>query len=172
MASIELGPLSQYLDGEELAAITQAFQEVDIALNIDQEVDARLLEGDIDEDIFADFLDRLDAQHASCDIYVPGDFEEVIEAGGYTIGSTHALMLALDEMRDDLASDDEEAEEEAEEDEDFEEFEDDEDEGRFSGGSSSKAVHIQESELRHLWKTLYKGARTCAKDNICLFVYR
>lgn len=171
MASIELGPLSQYLDGEELAAITQAFQEVDIALNIDQEVDARLLEGDIDEDIFADFLDRLDAQHASCDIYVPGDFEEVIEAGGYTIGSTQALMLALDEMRDDLASDDEEAEEE-EEDEDFEEFEDDEDEGRFGGGSSSKAVHIQESELRHLWKTLYKGARTCAKDNICLFVYR
>jgi hypothetical protein len=171
MASIELGPLSQYLDGEELAAITQAFQEVDIALNIDQEVDARLLEGDIDEDIFADFLDRLDAQHASCDIYVPGDFEEVIEAGGYTIGSTQALMLALDEMRDDLASEEEEAEEEEEEDEDFEEFEDDEDEGRYGGGSS-KAVHIQESELRHLWKTLYKGARTCARDNVCLFVYR
>lgn len=171
MASIELGPLSQYLDGEELAAITQAFQEVDIALNIDQEVDARLLEGDIDEDIFADFLDRLDAQHASCDIYVPGDFEEVLEAGGYRVGSTHALMLALDEMRDDLASDEEEAEEEAEEDEDFEEFEDDEDEGRF-GATSSKAVHIQESELRHLWKTLYKGARTCARDSVCMFIYR
>lgn len=170
MASIEIGPLSQYLDDDELAVITKAFAEADVGLDVDDEADMRLLEGDIDEDIFADFLDRLDAQGVGCDIYVPGDFEELIEAGGYTIGSTHALMLALDEMRDDLVSEESE-EEEDDADEDFEEFEDDEDESRFSGGSS-EAVHIKESELRHLWKTLYKGARTAARDKVCLFVER
>jgi hypothetical protein len=170
MASIEIGPLSQYLDDDELAVITKAFEEADIGLDVDEEADMRLLEGDIDEDIFADFLDRLDAQGVGCDIYVPGDFEELIEAGGYTIGSAQALMLALDEMRDDLVSEESEEEEE-EADEDFEEFEDDEDEGRFSGGTS-EAVHIQESELRHLWKTLYKGARTSARDKVCLFIER
>jgi hypothetical protein len=169
MASIEIGPLSQYLDDDELAVITKAFHEADIGLDVDNEADLRLLEGAIDEDIFADFLDRLDAQGVGCDIYVPGDFEELIEAGGFTIGSAQALMLALDEMRDDLVS--EESEEEEEPDEDFEEFEDDEDESRF-GGSSSEAVHIKESELRHLWKTLYKGARTSARDKVCLFVER
>jgi hypothetical protein len=171
MASIEIGPLSQYLDDDELAVITKAFDEADIGLDVDDEADLRLLEGDIDEDIFADFLDRLDAQGVGCDIYVPGDFEELIEAGGYTIGSAQALMLALDEMRDDLVSEESEEEEAEEADEDFEEFEDDEDENRFSGGSS-EAVHIKESELRHLWKTLYKGAKTSARDKVCLFVER
>lgn len=170
MASIEIGPLSQYLDDDELAVITKAFEEADIELESDDEADLALLEGDIDEDIFADFLDRLDAQGVGCDIYVPGDFEELIDAGGYTIGSTQALMLALDEMRDDLISEEEE-EEEDDGDEDFEEFEDDEDESRFGSGSS-EAVHIKESELRHLWKTLYKGARTAARDKVCLFVER
>jgi hypothetical protein len=172
MASIEIGPLSQYLDDEELSAITKAFEEADIDLDFDEEADLRLVEGDIDEDIFADFLDRLDAQGVGCDIYVPGDFEELIAAGGYTIGSAHALMLALDEMRDDLIAEEaEEAEEAAADDEDFEEFEEDEDEARFSGGAT-EAVHIQEGVLRHLWKTLYKGARSCARDSVCLFVER
>ena len=127
MASIEIGPLSQYLDDEELAVINRAFTEADIGLDVDEEADLRLLEGKIDEDIFADFLDRLDAQGVGCDIYVPGDFEELIEAGGYTIGSAQALMLALDEMRDDLVSEESEEEEE-EAGEDFEEFDADEDE--------------------------------------------
>lgn len=169
MASIEIGPLSQYLDDDELAVVAKAFKEADVGLDVDEEADLRLLEGAIDEDIFADFLDRLDAQGVGCDIYVPGDFEELIQAGGFTIGSAQALMLALDEMRDDLVS--EASEEEEDEDEDFEEFEDDEDENRFSGGSS-EAVHIKESELRHLWKTLYKGAKTSARDKVCLFVER
>ena len=166
MASIEIGPLSQYLDDEELAVINRAFTEADIGLDVDEEADLRLLEGKIDEDIFADFLDRLDAQGVGCDIYVPGDFEELIEAGGYTIGSAQALMLALDEMRDDLVSEESEEAEEA-----GEEFDADEDESRFSGGSA-EAVHIQESVLRHLWKTLYKGARTSARDKVCLFIGR
>lgn len=170
MASIELGPLSQHLDDDEIAVITQALAEADIGLALDEEADPRLLEADVDEDIFADFLDRLDAQGAACDIYVPGDFEDIIEAAGYTVGSSHALMMALDEMRDDLIS--EESEEAEDDDDDFEEFEDDEDENRYVSGNSSESVHIQESELRHLWKTLYKGARACARDSVCLFVHR
>lgn len=169
MASIEIGPLSQYLDDDELAVVATAFKEADVGLDMDEEADLRLLEGAIDEDIFADFLDRLDAQGVGCDIYVPGDFEELIQAGGFTIGSAQALMLALDEMRDDLVS--EASEEEEDGDEDFEEFEDDEDENRLGGGSA-EAVHIKESELRHLWKTLYKGAKTSARDKVCLFVER
>ncbi|ACY15656.1 hypothetical protein [Haliangium ochraceum] len=170
MASIEIGPLSHYLDDDELVAVTNALEDADVSVDIDDEADTRLMEGDIDEDIFADFLDRLDAQGAACDIYVPGDFEEVIEASGYSVGSAHALMLALDELRDDLASDDGDADDDDDEGgDDFEEFDSDEDD--FGGGGSS-SVHIQESELRHLWKSLYKGARAAVRDNVCLLINR
>jgi hypothetical protein len=173
MASIELGSLSQYLDDEEIDAITSALRDADIDLDLDDEADGRLLDGTLDDDLLADFLDRLDANGAACDIYLPGDFEEVLDAGGYTIGSTHALMLVLDELQDDLfASDDEEEEEEAAADgEEFDEFDDDDEpQGRY--GSHSESVDIQDEQLRALWKLLYKGARTCARDRICLFIHR
>ncbi|WP_428264075.1 hypothetical protein [Haliangium sp.] len=167
MAFIELGPLSTHLEDEEVGAITKALDDAELAVEFDDEADSRLVEGDIDEAIFADFIDRLDAQGAACDLYVPGDFEEVIEVGGYSVGSSHALMMALDELRDDLL----EEEEEEDDDEEYEEFDDDEDDNRFMGsGSSESANNIRASELRHLWKVLYKSARSCARDHVCLFV--
>lgn len=173
MASIELGSLSHHLDDEEIDAVTSALSEADIDLDLDDEADGRLLEGKLDEDLLADFLDRLDANGVACDIYLPGDFEDVLDAGGYTVGSSHALMLILDEIRDDLftGDDDDEEEEAASPGEGFDEFDDDEDEARFSGGSS-ESVAIQDEQLRHLWKVLHKGARICMRDRVCLRIHK
>ena len=174
MASIELGSLSHHLDDEEIDAVTSALADADIDLDMDDEADGRLLEGKLDEDLLADFLDRLDANGVACDIYLPGDFEDALEAGEYTIGSSHALMLILDEIRDDLftGDDDDEEEEDAGGDgEAFDDFDDDDDEGRF-GGSAGESVDIQDEQLRHLWKVLHKGARICIRDRVCLRIHR
>ncbi len=184
MALIESGPLSRHLDDEEIEAVEQALSESDIDVALDDDADVRVIERDVDEHIFADFLDRLDAQGAACDFYIPGDFEELIETGGYVIGSTHALMMALDELRDDIVGDEEdedaivEADDDDDEapvggdDEDFVNFDDDDDDDDRYGNGGEESVHIQASELRHLWKMLYKGARACVRTNSCLFIQR
>ncbi len=177
MASIEIGSLSQYFDQEEIDAFLAAFSEADVELeleDVEDDADGRLIEGDIDDDVFADFLDRLDANGAACDVYVPSDFEDVVEAAGSRLGSAHALMLVLDELRDDIFEEEEEAEEvevtaSDEDDEEFTEFEDDEPEAHFGGQSE---LNIQDEQIRHLWKTLYKCARVSIRDKLCVFVRR
>lgn len=175
MASIEIGSLSQHLDDEEIDAITSAFEDADIDLDLDDEADRRLIEGNVDDDLLADFLDRLDASGAACDIYMPDDFEDVVEAGGYSVGSAHALMLVLEELQDDLFSS---ADDEDEEEDggggggDFGELDDDDDEPQGRYGSHSESVDIQDEQLRALWKVLYKGARASMRDRQCLFIRR
>lgn len=175
MASIELGPLSQHIDADDIATIESAFADADIDLDLDDEADGRLLDGNLDDDLLADFLDRLDANGAACDIYIPGDFEDPVEAADHTIGSSHALLMVLEELQDDLfASEDEEEEEAAAADsdsEDFDEFEDD-DEPQARYGGHGESVDIQDEQLRALWKLLYKGARTAIRDRVCLFIHR
>jgi hypothetical protein len=121
----------------------------------------------VDEDILADFFDQLDANEAACDIYMPGDFEEVIEVAEYRIGSAHALMLVLEEIRDDLFED--------EGDEDDEEFGDLDDSGpdqSYGGGGGDSVHELKDEHLRVLWKAMHKGARSCVREGTCLFVHR
>ena len=54
----------------------------------------------LDSDVVADFLNRLDAHEASADIYVPAEFDGVVKAGKYKIGSAHALVHVLEEMKE------------------------------------------------------------------------
>lgn len=171
MASIELGSLSQHLEEEEIDTITSALADADIGLDLDDEADGRLIEGGVDDDLLAAFLDRLDANGAACDIYLPGDFEDIIDAAGYSVGSSHALMLVLEDIRDDLFSGgDEDEDEDGGGGGDFDELDDDEPDGRF--GSHAEAVDIQDEQLRHMWKLLHKGARACMRDRVCLFIHR
>lgn len=180
MASIEIGPLSHHLDEDEVTAVHEALGDADVELDLDDEADSRLVEADIDEDILADFMDQLDANDAACDIYVPGDFEDVIEVGEYRIGSAHALLIVLEEIRDEIfeEEEDEEEEEAADDDEEYGDFEDEEEDeegsergyGRSSGSESAR--QLKDEVMRHLWKTVFKGAKTCIREGTCLFVHK
>lgn len=174
MASIEIGPLSHHLDEEELKAADKAFAEADIELDLDEEADSRLVEVDIDEDLLADFMDQLDANDAACDVYVPSDFEDIIEVSGYRIGSAHALLLVLEEIRDDIFESEDEEEEAEDEDEDYGDYDEDEGEDESYGrGSGADASHqLKDEHMRALWKTVVKAAKTCVREGTCLFVHR
>lgn len=168
MASIELGPLSHHLDDEEITTIEEAFEEADIELELDDDADSQLLEGKVDDDLLADFLDQLDANEAACDIYVPGDFEDILEVGDYRIGSAQTLMLVLEDLRDELFGD-----ESDDDDEDYGDFDEDGPDHSFAGDGGGESIHeLKDEHMRMLWKAMHKGARACLREGTCLFVHR
>jgi hypothetical protein len=168
MASVEIGPLANHLDDDEVKALQRGLSEHGLPEleNVD-DGESNVLDPDIDDDVLADFLDRLDANDAACDIYLPSEFEDVVEAAGKRVGSAHALMLALDGLKDDFFVEDEDDEE----DEDYEEVEDDEEGGHFVVDDEPSDIELKDEQLRSLWKLLYKGAKTCVSKGSCLFIH-
>jgi hypothetical protein len=175
MASLELTPLSEHLDEDEIDALASALAETGAgALDVDEDGDPLVLDSALDDDIFADFLDRLEANEASCDIYLPVEFEDAIEVGGQKIGSAQALMLVLESMKEDFFVEDEEEEDDAGDDEELDDFVDldDEDEaaGPYDTGGDG-AIELKDEELRKMWRQMYRGAKSAITRRLALFVH-
>lgn len=174
MATLELSTLTEYLEEEELEAVRHALSEAGTApLDIDDTAEPILLARDVDDDVFVDFADRVEANDAGADIYLPSDFEDVFEVGEHRFGSAHALLLVLENLREDFFIEDEEEEEESEEPEegDFEAFDDEDAEGAGSlFGPDEDAAEMKEDQLRHIWKIMNRGARACIQRGLCLVV--
>jgi hypothetical protein len=189
MATLELTTLADHLDDDELATVEKALSDAGSApLDIDETAEGIILDSNLNDAIFTDFIDRLDANDISADIYLPTDFEECFDVSDFRIASAHALLLALENLREDFFveeegegeeedenEDDEEKEEEEEEEDEIEDYdslgedEDGEDEvGLFS--DEDGAQEIKEEHLRHIWKMMYKGARTAINKGLCLVV--
>jgi len=167
MATLEIGPLSTFLEEEEIASIASALEEGGWPKLEESDEDAALIEGRLDEDLLADFMDQLEANEAGCDVYLPVEFEEVFEASGYRVGSCHALLLALANMRDDMGIDEDE-EAEAYEEEEFEDVDEDEEVGFLDDERS--AVDIKDEHMRHLWRAFHKGANAAIGRSLVLRV--
>jgi hypothetical protein len=173
MASLELSPLSEHLDEDEVASLSTALTESGARrLELDDSGDPVLLDGNLDDDIFASFLDRLDANYASCDIYVPADFEDVVEVAGNRVGSAHALMLVLEGMKDEFFAEEDEEEEEEEE---YEAYEDEDEEEAADeeelAAEDDEEDQLKNEQMRHIWRVMYRGAKTCVSRGLCLFVH-
>ena len=168
MATVELGSLSAHLDDEEVQAIRKALRKHDVTIE-DSDHDTVIVARDLDPDVVADFLDRLDAHEASADIYLPAEFDGVVKAGGYKVASAPALVHVLEEMKEELLAEDDEDEDEdegdddEEDDEDYEEEEEDEYE-------SSGSLRYKDDQLRGLWRVLMKAASEAAEHGSVLFV--
>jgi hypothetical protein len=183
MATLELSTLSDKLDDDELKRLlaVYAVQTDGGPLDIDEVAEQAVLDNGIDDVNFDDFLDKLDANDASADIYLPTDFEEIFEVGELRVGSAHALLLVLENLREDFAAEDEEVEDvEIEEDESvFEvdddevlELDDDDDEGADDLLADEESpVGMKEEALRHIWKMMYQGAKASIRRGLCLFVH-
>ena len=173
MASIELGSLSEHFEEDEIAAIEAALEEADIpAVDVDEDAHSVILERDIDDDMFADFADRLDANDAACDLYLPAEVDYCLTAGGVVVGSAHALLTTLEELKDDLFEDEELSEEP--EDEYIEEVDDEEvaDRDPYSEAGASQALQLKDDSMRHLWKVLFKGANESIRSGFALMIRR
>jgi hypothetical protein len=169
MATLELGTLSEHLENDQIKALQRALAESGApALSVDDHAETIVLDRDLDDDVLVDFFDRLDANDASADIYLPADFEEVIEVDGMRVGSAHALILVLESLKEDFFVEEEEDEEE--EDEDYEYEEDEDEEGSEMFENDDEEVEVKDDRLRHIWRVMHKGAKTSVRKNLCLFV--
>jgi hypothetical protein len=166
MASIEVGPLTNNLDDDEISIIEEALEDADIELSLDEDAESRLIEGDLDEDLFAGFYDQLDANGIACDIYLPADFEDVIEVSDFKIGSAQALLLVLDEMRDDVFSTGDDDDDGGE----FSDFDDDGESFSTSTGSEGAVSDPQGDYVRYLWNTVAEAARTCISEHTGMYI--
>jgi len=178
MATVELTTLTDRLDEQEITMLLSAYEEVGAGpLDIDDVAEQAVLDNGIDDDLFVDFLDKLDANDAAADIYLPSDFEDVFVAGDYRIGSAHTLLLVLETLRDDVAADDDDNNELVEDedvglglsdDDDF--FDDDSDDPPLlAGGDDESHIEIKEEQMRHVWRLLRHGAKAAIRRGLCLF---
>lgn len=174
MATLELGSLEEHLDNDQIRKVRTALSEAGAPpLSEDEHAESVLVERDLDDDVVTDFFDRLEANDALADIYVPVDFEDVVEVDGIRVGSSHALITVLESLKDDfLVEDEDEVEvEEAEDDEDFEaDAFDDDDDGADLFGSEEDAIDLKDDRLKQVWHALNKGARASVKRNVNLFI--
>ena len=168
MATVELGSLSQHLDEEEVSAIRKALRKHDVTVE-DSDHDTVIVARDLDSDIVADFLDRLDAHEASADIYIPAEFDGVVKAGNYKVASAPALVHVLEEMKEELLAEDDDEEEDVDDDDEDEDA-DDEEEEEEDEYESSGSLKFKDDQLRGLWKVLFKAASEAADNGSVLFV--
>jgi len=173
MATLELTQLAEHLEPDEIEAVHRALRETGSApLDEDEQAEPVLLDRAIDDDIFVDFADRLEANEASADVYLPSDFEDIIEVADYKIGSAHALLLVLESLREDFFVEDEDEEQEQAEvvDEEFESFDEDEDEPGGMFGDDEPGTEMKDEQLRHIWKQMHRGAKLAIRQGLCMFI--
>lgn len=140
MSEIELGPVSDRLDDEELKALQKLLDNTGAKFNVsDDSQITQTIAARLSEDAMTEFLDRLEAHDMSADIYLPVEFEGRLNVGDYKVGSTQVLLEVLEEMKEELAVEEDEEYEADEEEEDEEEEE--EDEGT-----------VIEAQLRNIWR--------------------
>ncbi len=172
MASIELSPIQDHLEEDLVQELEEALADADASpLDVDEDAESILLDSDLEDDLIAEIMDRLEMHDAAADIYVPPDFEEVFEIGDYRIASAHMLTLVLQEMRDELFVD------EDEDDEGLDDADGDYDYGEDEGAAADDAdveepFEFKEKQLRHVWRLLHTGARACVKRGVCLFIHQ
>jgi hypothetical protein len=126
---------------------------------------AATLAGGVDDDVLAEFLDRLEAYDMACDIYVPTEFEGRIEVGDLRVGSAQALIEVLEALKEELSvedADEDDDEDEDEEEEDDDDYEDEDDE--------PGELELIDSQIRGLWKVIYDGARAAVERKLPLYV--
>ncbi len=171
MATLEIGPLSNFFEADEIAAIDSALGEHEAAPHVDADDDAHLVEGNLDEDLLADFRDQLEANEASATVYLPSEFEDVFEAAGYQVGSSHALLAALANMRDDMGIDeDDDPDANADEDEDEEDVFDSSTDTGIGYEEDGSAIDLKDEQMRHMWRAFHKGAQASIDRGLALLV--
>lgn len=151
MAEIEIGPLTDRLSEDEINELRGALERLGApALPPTDESHARPV-GDVDDEVLTEFLDRLEAHDAACEVYLPVEFDGRVEVADLRVGSAMQLLEVLDEIKDDLAIGDEEEEEEADEDGD--------DYGE-----------VLQTQLRECWRAFYAGCNATLERHLPLHV--
>jgi hypothetical protein len=182
MAEIEIGPIADRLSEEEIEELRKGLEKLSAPKlgNTDDGAPASIAVG-LDDDVLAEFLDRLEIHELACEIYLPMEFEGRLEVGDLRVGSAVALLEILGEIKEDLlvddeeiedetkeASEDEDADEEEEEDEEDEDEEDEEEED--DDEDDYDELDLIENQLRRIWKFFKAAAETAIARKLPMYV--
>jgi hypothetical protein len=137
MSEIELGPLSERLDDDEVKTLRRLVSEVGGGSYRNDDGPTQLIANRLNEEAMTEFLDRLDAHDIAAEIYLPLEFDGRLTVGDYRVASTQTLMDTLGEIKDELDIEDEENE--------------DEDEDKDDTDQATRVIEVQ---LRHIWRLL------------------
>jgi hypothetical protein len=150
MAEIEIGPLTDRLSDEEIA---------DLAAQLERQGAPQMPKGDdketanvgegLDDNVLSEFFDRLESQDAAAEIYLPVELEGNLEVAGMRVASLPHLIEVLDELKDELDSEDEDLEDE-------DAYDDDQ--------------RILAEQLRETWKLFHAGAQAAMERHMPLHV--
>ena len=141
MSEIELGPVSERLDDEEIKTLARLLEQAGAKYPVNDENQiSQVIATRLSEDAMTEFLDRLEAHDIAADIFLPVEFEGRLPVGDFRVASSQSLTDVLEEMKEELA-----VEEDAEYEEDEDEEEEDEDEEEDEGT-------VIEAQLRNIWR--------------------
>jgi hypothetical protein len=154
MAHIEIGPLTDRLGDDEIVELKTRMERLGAPkLPEADDKEVATVGEDLDDDVLVEFLDRLDGHDVAAEIYLPVEFEGSIEIADLRVGSGPALLEVLEELKDELVSEDEDEDEDEDPDED-------EDEDR----------RIHGRELRRAWKLFNDGALAALEKQLPLHI--
>lgn len=157
MANVEVGLLSDHLTEEEVEDLLAALQKADVSpLPDGDETGSGTIASGIDEDAMTEFIDRLEAHDMAADVYIPVEFDGLVESGDLRAASLSALVEVLEEIAEDL---------EIEDPDEPDGLEDDEDELAYAS-----EIEMLEGRLRHIWKAFYEGTHLALDHGLSLIV--
>jgi hypothetical protein len=152
MSAIELAPLADRLDDEEVKLLVKLLEQAGAKMPMLDDHTTHTFAKRLNEEAMTEFLDRLEAHDVAADIYLPIEFDGPITVGDFRVASAFALQETLEEMKEELAieDDDFEDEDEDEEDEDAEEVEE---------GS------VIEAQMRNIWQLVADACSESIEKN-------
>jgi hypothetical protein len=156
MSEIELAPLSETLDDDELRTLQKLLEQAGVRLSVGEDQARHKIATRLDEDAMTEFLDRLEAHDMAADIYVPAEFEGRLHVGDYRVASANLLVDVLEEMKDELAVEEDKEEYEDEEGEEEEDEEEEED------------TTVIEAQLKHIWQLVSDACNESVEKNVPL----
>ncbi|MFH1131922.1 MAG: hypothetical protein V1754_11345 [Pseudomonadota bacterium] len=148
MAELRLLSLEESLNADQFQRLLKFLADHGVG-ELPPEGDDLDLDDALSEDQLADFMDRLEAHDAACDIYLPVEFEETIKIGERTVGSVYSLVVALEEVREEL---------------------DLEGEGDELADDEIRDLEVIEQQLRFAWHAFARAANACVKNKVPLHV--
>ena len=150
MAEIEIGPLSDRLTDDEIAELAGQLEKHGAPqLPRGDETHQSSVGDGIDDNALSEFMDRLEGHDIAADIYLPVEFDGIVEVADMRIGSLPLLLEVLDELKDELDDEEEEAEED-------DSYDDDQ--------------KILAQQLRQAWKMFNAGGTTAMEKHLPMHV--
>jgi hypothetical protein len=136
MSAIELAPLSDRLDEDEVKSLAKLLEQAGAKMPTMDDHITQIFAKRLSEEAMTEFIDRLDAHDVAADIYLPVEFDGPLSVGDYRVASAFSLQDTLEEMKEELAIED-----------DYDEDEDEDEDGEEMDEGS-----VIEAQMRNIWQ--------------------